>query len=420
MPAAATVPAAALSSIPPQRDSRGVYELLEPTEENTLSAPEALAPRPQLPRVDLLAPPEQPAARHPPERPFRVPRPPQLDQTEPPSAPLHLALHEDAVERKLRAGQARDAQLRVRLLAEQALEPLTAPLGPETLSAWAEVAADWLTRCPVLHYFGPYDRSLRSLTRLDLALLTLIPTPPAVIGSAATSLLSAYVAETLRVTHHGKAEADDTTALRIVTLGHAFDPHALVQQQLARNDTLLLLERLRAELAKPRTVAWSISVPLPSAPAQLWDEPLDTEQLTALGSELRHSLWSIACARRWGQALDGSLASVSALQALLEALIPQVHTDAANEPWCKRVITLGAAYIGQVLIQQSGGGWLEREEQPLVQRFVFQLPGARLASPFAKIAAALQPAGSLRLHTAIEGWLDAARTAPRDAGANAD
>ena len=114
--------------------------------------------------------------------------------------------------------------------------------------------------------------------------------------------------------------------------------------------------------------------------------------------------------------MDGSLASVSALQALLETLIPQVHTDPANEPWCQRVITLGAAYLGEILAQQTKGCWVEREEQSPTQRFVFQLPGGRLASPFARIAAALEPQGTLRLHTALEGWLRTGPSpAPRDA-----
>jgi hypothetical protein len=86
--------------------------------------------------------------------------------------------------------------------------------------------------------------------------------------------------------------------------------------------------------------------------------------MAGLGREMSRSIISRHCALHEGRALDGSPASLPALDRYLALLAPRSVRRDDSEPWITRTAVLVGAYVGEVLRESVGGEWLDASSDP--------------------------------------------------------
>ncbi len=113
-------------------------------------------------------------------------------------------------------------------------------------------------------------------------------------------------------------------------------------------------------MAKRGTIAWMASAPINTTLTKPWQEPFTAQNLEQLGEMVTHTPWSICCETLFGQGLDGSVASLRALDQLLDFLCDSAEAPRPLDSWLVRTATLAGAYVGKVLIANTQAHWLER------------------------------------------------------------
>ena len=78
-----------------------------------------------------------------------------------------------------------------------------------------------------------------------------------------------------------------------------------------------------------------------------------------MAEELSRSIVSRYCEQYAGSPLDGSIASLDALDCYLSLIAPPALRSDAAAPWTTRLALLAGAYLGEVLREALGGEWVE-------------------------------------------------------------
>src|SRR5690606_2751141 len=154
-----------------------------------------------------------------------------------------------------------------------------------------------------------------SLPRLELAIRTLYGGMSTLPIASVRPALALYVGEVLRVSHRGswRGVPERASTWAVEAGAHIWQPLRCVAQLLLDAPGQALLQSVGAGLAKRGTLAWmsahSVALPL----TRPWVAPLTPQKQADLGYRVSHSPWSACCERLFGQALDGSLQSLKAL-----------------------------------------------------------------------------------------------------------
>jgi len=289
-------------------------------------------------------------------------------------------------ERQFARGDAGSARARFEQRALELLEPYPTDFAEFTEKSGEIVAL--LSSSPVLHYFAPFDRSLCSLPRLELAIRTLYGGMSTLPIASVRPALALYVGEVLRVSHRGswRGVPERASTWAVEAGAHIWQPLRCVAQLLLDAPGQALLQSVGTGLAKRGTLAWmsahSVALPL----TRPWVDPLTPQKQADLGYRVSHSPWSACCERLFGQALDGSLQSLKALDRLLDFLCDSAAPPKANEPWLLRTVTLAGAYVGLVLTSNANAQWVERYTNT-EQGIALELPGGIIATPVANVVA---------------------------------
>lgn len=315
--------------------------------------------------------------------PFRVPRP---DFSLPPSSrDVPASYGWSDPERNFGRGDPIMARNRLEQRALEALASLSD--GFQTFDQKAALVAAALSTAPVVHYFAPFDRSLCSLPRLELALRTLYLGVNHLPTASVRPLVALYLGESLRISHRGawRGVPERPTTWAVEAGAHIWQPYRCAGQFLTGTPGQALLASAGGGLAKRGTIAWMAHAPVNVALSKPWQEPLTPQNLEQLGEMVTHTPWSICCETLFGQGLDGSVASLRALDQLLDILCDGAEAPRALDPWLVRTATLAGTYVGKVLIANAGAHWLERSAQD--PSATLELPGGIMATPVANIIA---------------------------------
>lgn len=318
--------------------------------------------------------------------PFRVPRP-DLHLSLPPSSrdvPASYGFSDP--ERNFGRGDPGLARNRFELKALEALQDLAD--GFDSFESKATLAASALSLAPVVHYFAPFDRSLCSLPRLELALRTLYLGVNHLPTSSIRPLVALYLGESLRLSHRGtwRGVPERPTTWAVEAGAHIWQPYRCAGQFLAGPPGQALLGAAGGGLAKRGTIAWMASAPVRTTLSKPWQEPLTPQNLLQLGEMVTHTPWSICCETLFGQGLDGSVTSLRALDQLLDVLCDSAEAPRPLDSWLVRTATLAGAYVGKVLAANAQAHWLEQSATS-EQSAALELPGGIIATPAANIAA---------------------------------
>jgi hypothetical protein len=316
--------------------------------------------------------------------PFRVPRP---SSGAPPSSqdpPSSYAWNDP--ERQFVRGDATGARARFEQRALELLEPY--PTEFETFSEKAREIVALLSSTPVIHYFAPFDRSLCSLPRIELAIRTLYAGSSSLPIASVRPVLALYVGEVLRVSHRGnwRGVAERPSTWAVEAGAHIWQPLRCIAQLLTDAPGHALLQSVGAGLAKRGTLAWMAATSTTLPLTRPWLDPLTPQKQADLGVWVSHSPWSACCERLFGQALDGSLQSLKALDRLLDFLCDSAESPKVGEAWLLRTATLAGAYVGLVLTSNAHAQWVERPPST-EQGIALELPGGIIATPVANVIA---------------------------------
>lgn len=293
---------------------------------------------------------------------------------------------------------------------KQAFETF-AQLGADTLSqvnaatrheppALAAVAASFLTVAPISRDLAPFDQTPWSLMRVaDLFGLLSRGSTGVAVDHPLVSLVGAYVGEALRLCYRARWQGaqDDPGAREVSGERGTFRPFALVAAALAgRSDLSAAASRAQGDATSGTVLPHLPAVtPLcPWDPAQ-WPAP---SRLPHYAVALERSVISVLCAERTGSGLDGSMASLNALDEHVERVAPKHAPPHADTRWARRATVLIGAYLGEVLRRETGADWSKRDSLelgPASYRLV--LPSGREAWPVEHVFARLTT-GAVSLH----------------------
>ncbi len=316
--------------------------------------------------------------------PFRVPRP---SSGAPPSSqepPSSYAWNDP--ERQFARGDAGAARARLEQKALELLEPY--PTDFDAFQDKANEIVALLSSTPVVNYFAPFDRSLCSLPRVELAIRTLYGGSNSLPIASVRPVLALYVGEVLRVSHRGnwRGVPERPSTWAVEAGAHIWQPLRCIAQLLTDTPGQALLQSVGAGLAKRGTLAWMSASPVNLPLPRPWLDPLTPQKQVDLGYWVSHSPWSACCDRLFGQPLDGSLQSLRALDRLLDFLCDSGDTPRTNDPWLVRTATLAGAYVGLVLTNNAHAHWIERPANT-EQGIALELPGGIIATPVANVVA---------------------------------
>lgn len=266
--------------------------------------------------------------------------------------------------------------------------------------ALAAVAAAFATIAPVSRDLAPYDQTPWSLLRLaDLLALFSRGATGVDLDHPLVTLLGTYVGETLRLATAGRwhGPADDPAARELASDRGSWRPFVMVAAALAgKSDVGAAAEALEAEASQRQLASHlpAVTPICPWDPAQ-WPAP---SRLPHYAAALQRSVVSILCAERTGSGLDGTLASLNALDEHLERIAPREAPPPPDARWARRATVLFGAYLGEVLRRETGADWTKKdglELGPASYRLV--LPSRREAFPVEHVFARLS-AKAIPLH----------------------
>lgn len=272
--------------------------------------------------------------------------------------------------------------------------------------ALAAVAASFLTVAPVSRELAPFDQTPWSLERLE-ELLSLFgrANPKLHLEHPFVVLLGAYVGETLRHSFGARWEPGLEASGRATVRGSAgtWQPLHMVADVLARTrrlgaDTLVVDFETSGALARPHLPAVTPICPWDPAP---WPSP---SRLGRYALALEHSVIAQLCRQRTGRALDGTRASLHALDDHLDRIAPRRAPLSADPTWARRIVVLAGAYLGEVMRREIGGAWLKAVSRPSgPDSYVLRFGNGRDALPVQHVHERIAR-GAVPLHEWASRW----------------
>ena len=137
-------------------------------------------------------------------------------------------------------------------------------------------------------------------------------------------------------------------------------PCSLVAESLAGKSDLAAVAavaELEGNLHSLATHLPAVTPICPWDPAQ-WHAP---SRLPHYAQALEQSVISVLCAGRSGHRLDGSLASLLAIDEHLERICPRAAPPQPDARWSRRATVLIGAYLGEALRRETPGEWSRRD-----------------------------------------------------------
>ncbi|HVY29263.1 MAG TPA: hypothetical protein VHB79_22040 [Polyangiaceae bacterium] len=303
----------------------------------------------------------------------------------------------DDKEQRLVVGDGKAALFDFEQQLARRLETITGRGGSDELARAALATARYLTESPVTRHFAPYDFSLFSIARLDVALGLLYRGgvgPRTELRSRALLGLGAYSGETLRQAFAGEWTGGTVDLLRmhIEGQGLCFSPF---RDMNARLQNAAPLEVGDVPVPHPGAEPLGQRVALSVAPPTPWDPAPwpDVSLMPELGSSLRESPVGLYCAGV-ELPLDMSFASLRSLDRYVTLLAPPLAPSDPEAPWIRRAAVLVGAYVGEVLRATRGGTWEPIRGEIRAEVYRVALPGGAKALP---VAAAFERLSGRRL-----------------------
>jgi tetratricopeptide (TPR) repeat protein len=277
------------------------------------------------------------------------------------------------------------------------IEAVPARATADELSFAAMLTARYLTEAPVSRHFAPYDLSLFSIARLDVALGLIYRGavgPRTELRARVLLGLGAYAGECLRQAYAGEwvGVTTDLRSLHIEGQGLCFAPFRDMDARLQRAEPLQVGDTpLPHPGAEPlgQRVALDVAPPTPWAPAA-WP---DAVQLPELGARLLESPVGLYC-ESVELPLDLSFASLRSIDRYVTLLAPPLAPPDPEASWVRRAAVLVGAYIGEVLRATRSGQWELTRGELRPEAYRISLPGGAKALP---IAAAFERLSGRRL-----------------------
>lgn len=266
-------------------------------------------------------------------------------------------------------------------------EPILARLDADP-SELGRLAGRALTGAPGFCHFAPYDLSLWSLLRLQVALDLVFGTAPiapdVLEGRLGSQLvLSAYVGETIRFAFQGEwtGRLSDPHQALVRTASAAFLPFEAVHSRLQNGGSLGLDDLVPLESAHWAVPHWARRAPDDALPPTPWapDPWPSIEQVGSLGRALSRSVVAMYCEQFAFTSLDHSLGCLPALDSYLTLIGPPGAPPAEASPALVRSAILVGAYVGEVVRSHWGGRWV-RGDAPDASAYVLEL-GSVTARP---------------------------------------
>ncbi len=346
-------------------------------------------------QADVLAPARPVAASGPvPPAPTPAPAAPTLSSR---AAPSNGASPWDEKEQRLALGDSKAALFDFEQGLSRKLESLPARAGAAELSWAAMVTARYLTESPISRHFAPYDLSLFSIARLDVALGLVYRGgvgPRTELRTRALLGLGAYNGECLRQAYAGDwvGGSSDLMRMHVEGQGLCFSPFRDVNARLQSAEPLEVGD---TPLPHPGAEPLGQRVALDVAPPAPWDPAPwpDSEQLPWLGSSLRESPVGLYCAGV-ELPLDLSFASLRSLDRYVTLLAPPLAPPDPEAAWVRRAAVLVGGYLGEVLRATRGGAWESARGELRAEAYRLALPGGVKALP---VAAAYERLSGRRL-----------------------
>jgi hypothetical protein len=303
----------------------------------------------------------------------------------------------DEKEQRLAQGDSKAALFEFEQGLSRKLESLPARAGATELSRAALVTARYLTESPISRHFAPYDLSLFSIARLDVALGLIYRGgvgPRTELRTRALLGLGAYSGECLRQAYAGEwiGGSADLLRMHIEGQGLCFSPF---RDMNARLQSAAPLEVGDTPLPHPGAEPLGQRVALDIAPPAPWDPETwaPPEQLPRLGLSLRESPVGLYCAGV-ELPLDLSFASLRSLDRYVTLLAPPLAPPDPEAAWVRRAAILVGAYLGEVLRNTRGGSWEAVRGELRSEAYRLALPGGLKALP---VAAAYERLSGRRL-----------------------
>jgi tetratricopeptide (TPR) repeat protein len=325
---------------------------------------------------------------------------PASSRRDPPPVPRGASLGRspwDEREQRIAHGDGKAALFDFEQGLSRKLEALPARSGSNELSTAAMITARYLTEAPVSRHFAPFDLSLFSIARLDVALGLLYRGgvgPRTELRTRVLLGLGAYSGECLRQAYAGEwlGGTVDLLMLHVEGQGLCFSPF---RDMNARLQSAQPLEVGDTPLPHPGAEPLGQRVALSLSPPTPWDpDPWpDVSRLPELGARLRESPVGLYCAGI-EVPLDLSFASLRSLDRYVTLLAPPLAPSDPEAGWVRRAAILVGAYLGEVLRATRGGEWEPIHGDLRPEAYRLDLPGGIKALP---IAAAFERLSGRRL-----------------------
>ena len=312
--------------------------------------------------------------------------PPAAPATSPRATKANGGSPWDEKEQRLAQGDSKAALFDFEQGLSRKLESLPTRAGAAELSWAAMVTARYLTESPISRHFAPYDLSLFSIDRLDVALGLIYRGgvgPRTELRTRALLGLGAYSGECLRQAYAGEwvGGSADLLRMHIEGQGLCFSPFRDMNARLQSAEPLEVGDTpLPHPGAEPlgQRVALDVAPPTPWDPAP-WPDP---EQLPWLGGRLRESPVGLYCAGV-ELPLDLSFASLRSLDRYVTLLAPPLAPPDPEAAWVRRAAVLVGGYMGEVLRATRGGAWEGARGDLRAEAYRVALPGGVKALPVA-------------------------------------
>jgi tetratricopeptide (TPR) repeat protein len=261
----------------------------------------------------------------------------------------------------------------------------------------ASQTSRFFAAAPVFRHFGPYDMSLSSLERLEVALALVYGFGPRASpekGSDTLPMLAAvYLGETLRQCCQGRwvgdaARPDDA---RVSLAWEDVWPLRLIENRIRHGDRAPLKAALSKtlELATPSAYRYRITSPL--APETPWGEgkwPV-ADTLPRIGRALSHSVVALFCSEQCRLHLDRSVQSLHAIDKYLELVATHKPLEKGSR-WHLWLSVFVGSYLGEVLCKAFGAEWVI-SDLPAPEGFAVKLSHRRVTPISFVMEALLKP-----------------------------
>ncbi len=243
--------------------------------------------------------------------------------------------------------------------ARQQLSHLPQASAESEFEVFAHSACEFLNKSWITHHFAPFDLSLHSLSRLQLAMATLLGGQPSERpASAVVMLIGGYVGATLRLAHRGGwVDGSDLHTARVRAGSHEWRPFETVRHWLMSGARKSLVDELGAGLAKHGTLAWSAHQKTRITPHALWQGDVGPDELPLLAAAVKNSVLAYASEILFEQPLDRTVHGLDALSAVVDVITRSARPIEGNEAWLRRTALLVGAYVGETIRERKDVTW---------------------------------------------------------------